>query len=355
MSENINQVVGEFLAPPEVPDADYTLEEGKRGEENPEQGAIADGVNGDPDGTTEMDVNQLTAATPVATDEGTDSEGGVRAFSAGSSTSFEIVWKGSPNFWEGRTGTKPLAIVNHIMQSSLESATSWFNNPNAEASSHFGVGKDGRIYQYVRLENSAWANGPVNRPDGSIDWLANAVQNKINPNRLTISIEHEGKTGEEFPETQYQATLYLHKMLINQFQIAVDRHHIIGHYQIDSVTRPQCPGRAFPWDRLMGDLAAVAQPQPVQPTAAQPADTGGSVPGFTPYAFGPGTVNTNNAFVRVVPSFGADGKVLRKLTSGTTLKFDGYTDQGPAFRNTTRWYRINQDSGGGWIHALMIS
>jgi len=82
----------------------------------------------------------------------------------------------------------------------------------------------------------------------------NAVQNKINPNRLTISIEHEGKTGEEYPEAQYQATLFLHKMLVSQFQIPVDRHHIIGHYQIDSVNRPQCPGRAFPWSRLMEDL-----------------------------------------------------------------------------------------------------
>ncbi|HHY13968.1 MAG TPA: S-layer homology domain-containing protein [Thermoanaerobacterales bacterium] len=35
----------------------------------------------------------------------------------------------------------------------------------------------------------------------------------------------------------------------------MDEDHIIGHYRIDSVNRPNCPGNKFPWNRLFDDLA----------------------------------------------------------------------------------------------------
>jgi N-acetylmuramoyl-L-alanine amidase len=74
-------------------------------------------------------------------------------------------WHGSPNYWTGRNGQKVIAIVDHIMQATMESADSWFLNPASEVSAHFGVARDGRVYQWVRLSNSAWANGIMNKPD----------------------------------------------------------------------------------------------------------------------------------------------------------------------------------------------
>jgi hypothetical protein len=53
---------------------------------------------------------------------------------------------------------------------------------------------------------------------------------------------------------QYQATLWLHKQLIAKHGIPIDEGHIIGHYRIDSVNRPNCPGPGFPWQRLFSDL-----------------------------------------------------------------------------------------------------
>jgi hypothetical protein len=204
-----------------------------------------------------------------------------------------------------------------------------------------------------------------------------AVNNKINPNRLTVSIEHEGRTGEEFPEAQYQATLFVHKKIIQQFGIPIDRFHIIGHYQIDSLNRPMCPGTGFPWNRLIADLQAafappapapVAEPAPAPEPApaaaveAAPAPAADAAPpaampdppGYNAVDFGPGQVSIPNAYVRAYPSFGPDGRVLGKVLLGTSLNFSGYTDEGPSFQGSTRWYRLTDADGGGWIHAKMI-
>lgn len=175
-----------------------------------------------------------------------------------------IIWVGSPNYYNGRSGQQVVAIVDHIMVGTMESTRGWFNNPASQVSSTFGVAKDGRIHQYVALEDAAWANGITEAVDVSIDWLVNAVRTRINPNNLTVSIEHEGNSGDVMPEAQYQATLALHKWLISLYPaIKVDRQHIIGHYQIMSRTKANCPGKGFPWSRLINDLSGGTGMTPV--------------------------------------------------------------------------------------------
>lgn len=168
-----------------------------------------------------------------------------------------IVWRGTNgnNYYAGRDGQKVIAICDHIMAGSIESADSWFKSPGSQASAHFGVAKDGRIWQWVAEENAAWANGVVNLSAASPPWLVSAVAVHENPNNLTISIEHEGQPSDIMPEAQYQATLSLHRYLVAKYAIKLDREHIIGHYQVDAVNRPDCPGPNYPWKRLMSDLA----------------------------------------------------------------------------------------------------
>jgi N-acetyl-anhydromuramyl-L-alanine amidase AmpD len=121
-------------------------------------------------------------------------------------------------------------------------------NPKSEASAHYIISRTGRIVQLVKNEDRAWANGIVQKPS----WT---LYDGTNPNAYTISIEHEALTGDDgLTEEQYQASLWLHLKLIREHSIPVDREHIIGHYQIDSVDRPKDPGDAFPWDRLMKDI-----------------------------------------------------------------------------------------------------
>jgi len=75
-----------------------------------------------------------------------------------------------------------------------------------------------------------------------------------NPNYYTIGIEFENLSGGLLTDIQYQAGLWLHQQLITKHGIPVREDHIIGHYRIDAVNRPNDPGKAFPWGRLMTDL-----------------------------------------------------------------------------------------------------
>ena len=159
----------------------------------------------------------------------------------------EIEWAPSPNYGKGRKGRKIIAIVSHITAGTFPGCLSWMRNPQAKASAHYLVTRQGKIYQMVRDEDTSWHAGAVNKPS----W---PLYDGSNPNRYTIGIEHEALPGERLTEMQYQATLWLHKQLIAKHGIPIDEGHIIGHYRIDSVNRPNCPGPGFPWQRLFSDL-----------------------------------------------------------------------------------------------------
>lgn len=169
----------------------------------------------------------------------------------------DIVWIGSPNFGLPR-GTRgqlePVAIVYHIAQGTLSGIDSWFNRSSSEVSSQYAVGKLGEIHQYVGLKDAAWANGAINNPDLSIQWLRECVENDINPNIRTISIEHEGFTGQMWPEAQYKSSLELTRWLIGEYNIPVDENHLIGHHQIDSVNKSNCPGTGWRRNQMLRDL-----------------------------------------------------------------------------------------------------
>ena len=165
----------------------------------------------------------------------------------------DIEFVKSPNYSKGRNGKKIIAICNHITAGKYPGCQSWLCNPNAKASSNYIITRTGKIIQLVKDEDTAWANGGVNKPS----WI---LYDGTNPNRYTISIEHEGYGSNggdgNLTEQQYQATLCLHRQLINKWNIPIDRNHIIGHFEIDKINRPNCPGKAFPWDRLMKDLTS---------------------------------------------------------------------------------------------------
>jgi hypothetical protein len=56
------------------------------------------------------------------------------------------------NFTAGRKGLKPVAIVIHIMEGTLNGTESWFNTPSSQVSSHYGIGKSGEVRQWVKEE-----------------------------------------------------------------------------------------------------------------------------------------------------------------------------------------------------------
>jgi N-acetylmuramoyl-L-alanine amidase len=68
-----------------------------------------------------------------------------------------VEWVGTDgqNFWAGRAGLAPVAIVNHVMLGTLAGTRAAFANPAHAASAHYGIGSDGTILQFVRDADTA--------------------------------------------------------------------------------------------------------------------------------------------------------------------------------------------------------
>jgi N-acetylmuramoyl-L-alanine amidase len=168
---------------------------------------------------------------------------------------YTIEWKGSPHFYpevrsEACPPEQPPLIVLHTMDGSLEGTLAHFQNPTTEVSSHYGVGRIGEIHQYVRETDGAWTNGRVVQPSST-----QVIERGGNPNQYTITIEFEGKDrGGALDPAQYQAGLWLIQQIANRWNVPLNREYIIGHYEIDSVNKINCPGPFFPWAKLMLDL-----------------------------------------------------------------------------------------------------
>lgn len=87
------------------------------------------------------------------------------------------------NFTAG--GNFPRLMVEHIMQGTLEGTDSWFHNPDSRVSAHFGVGRDGRIIQWVDTGDQAWHAAAANS--------------------YSVGVEHEGFSGEPLTDAQLDA------------------------------------------------------------------------------------------------------------------------------------------------------
>ncbi len=195
-------------------------------------------------------------------------------FRRGEHMNIEHLEDSCPNHWTGRKGYSPDMICMHIVEGSVASAVNWFQNPSSQVSSHFIIGKDGRIVQMVKLSDGAWCNGDRKNP------TAKLVINRegINPNSYTYSIEHEGYSYKDgsgaLTEKQYQATLHVCKLIIDDMKnsyginFIIDRDHLIGHYEINSIDKINCPGldkgKNFPFDRLLADLKVWKEPYPFE-------------------------------------------------------------------------------------------
>lgn len=161
------------------------------------------------------------------------------------------IWKKSPNFWSGRKDYKPELIVIHIMDGTLAGTDSWFANPAAQVSAHYGIGKNGEVHHYVKEEDAAWHAGRVDTPSAKL------VKANVNPNLYTIGIEHEGKSNESWSDEMKQASALLIREICQRWQIPIDRNHVIGHYQIYS-KKPDCPARD---KKIIDELVALANQQ----------------------------------------------------------------------------------------------
>ncbi|MBD3329816.1 hypothetical protein GF357_04975 [Candidatus Dojkabacteria bacterium] len=196
----------------------------------------------------------------------------------------------TPKIWtQNGKGTRfewvPDIIVLHIMEGTLIGTDSWFQNPDAGGSAHYGIGKNGEVHQYADEAHACWANNPPRSPSARI---VRRRQN-VNANFYTIAIEHEGYTGQPWPDKMFNKSARLVADICRRWNIPISRDHIIGHYEIDSIGRPNCPGTGLTdqWSRYISKVQnyaypPVSPPKPTPKPAPTPAPTPAPAPSPTP-------------------------------------------------------------------------
>jgi len=180
----------------------------------------------------------------------------------------------SPNHYSGRNGWKADMIVCHITEGGFSGSVSWLCNTASQASSHFVIGTQGQIEQLVDLCDGSWCNGTSTTKTQNT-FYGNSANPYIrarstNANYFTYTLEFEGYSYKErygaLTEPQYQAALGVMKQIINHMKSAYgvtftpDREHLIGHFEVSPITKPNCPapnkGTNFPFERFLTDIRA---------------------------------------------------------------------------------------------------
>jgi N-acetylmuramoyl-L-alanine amidase len=143
-------------------------------------------------------------------------------------------WVPSKNFDDRR----PVVIVLHYTeQDSVEQSLDTLRSRNSggRVSSHYLVGKDGKVYQLVSDAQRAWHAGAGRW--GAITDVNNAS--------IGIEIDNDGKS--PFPDAQVDSLIVLLRDLTQRLRIPPTQ--IIGHSDL-APTRKIDPGPLFPWKRL---------------------------------------------------------------------------------------------------------
>lgn len=156
-----------------------------------------------------------------------------------------IQWVGSPNFNRRRSSNDITAIVIHATaNTTLQGVISWFNNPNAQVSAHYTIGKDGRIVQHVRDSDRAWHAGR------SV-WKG---RYSVNDYGLGIELVNLNDGRDPYPEAQHQANVVLCTYLCQRYNISTD--DIMGHVDIALPPGRKSDPRGYDLERLRREVAA---------------------------------------------------------------------------------------------------
>ena len=144
-----------------------------------------------------------------------------------------IILKPVPNFKKGRESFRPEIIVIHIGEGSAKQIYQTFQTQ--EKSSHYLICKNREVWQFVKEEDTAWANG--NKVNPTAKHILERPE--INPNVYSLSIENEGFTGDTIYESQYIDNADLVLELCEKWKIPLDENHVIAHNKIRADKR--CP------------------------------------------------------------------------------------------------------------------
>lgn len=250
----------------------------------------------------------------------------------------------TPNFTPGNRGRD--AFVMHIMDGTFQNSLNWMRKVGTSA--HFDIAKTGRIVQQVSINDSAWGNG-LAYENGRWYTVRAGVKTRVNPswpllragvnpNLTTISMEHEGKSGDALTPEQRAASIRVLQWCRQEVDWTYQEGRtLIGHRHLDNVGRARCPGPSF-------DLSAFAMAG--NGTANVGATT--PLPALT--------------FWRVRYSFGANVREAKRAKApialgGTRILHQddivgGIVETGEAVNGEGRWLWCGD--GTGFIHLASL-
>lgn len=161
-----------------------------------------------------------------------------------------------------------LLVIHFTASGSLDGSVRWFENPTANASAHYIMGKNGKIVQMVKEEEKAWHAGKsqwdgvknCNNYSIGIEIVNWGILKKKGekfycwPGSYTTEYsgrgkpeKAEGQYWEPYAERQYKALSLLTCGIIQRHNITLDR--IVGHSDI-APGRKADPVPLFDWDRF---------------------------------------------------------------------------------------------------------
>ncbi len=154
-----------------------------------------------------------------------------------------------PNsWWEGDQSQKiePVSalILHHTSMETDEECLALFQKPESLVSSHFLVGRDGRLYQFVSLEHRAWHAG------------RSLLHGRQALNRTSIGVEITGD-GNLMPYTRGQVETVVRLVGVLTAMFDVKAPWIAGHEHI-APDRKDDPGVLFPWNEIVSRALGLA-------------------------------------------------------------------------------------------------
>ena len=184
-----------------------------------------------------------------------------------------VVWlKGEGNFTKSHRHPESIdKIVVHVTEGAFWGSVRWLQSPRAHASSHYVVGRHGKIVQLVHLSDIAWHAG---------NWKVNSH---------SVGIEHEGFTYGPggFTNAQYHASARLAGWIARNSLLPIDRKHVIGHAEVPSPgggrggsSHHTDPGPHWKWDYYLRLVRRYAGFQKLSVTPLVPA---GPLRGIVPW------------------------------------------------------------------------
>ncbi len=233
----------------------------------------------------------------------------------------------TPNWTSGRRGRRPLGIVCHTTAGTFDGTCAWFANPSSEVSSHYLVGLDGALVQFVEEADTAQHAGRTRDPTSGL-----AAEG--NPNLVTIGVEFEDggdPEGVRRTDAQYRTGELLLGRIAARWGIPLDREHVVGHRELFAAKA--CPGN-LDLDRLLEGARArptLACLLPVRNAAADLPGYLDSVAGFADavVALDDGSTDATRALLE-------DSPLVRELISNPPREGFGGWDDGANRRQLLR-------------------